>query len=64
MVPYATFLYFGVVLCLIVPAVVLRLATQRIRWAVLLPTAVMLAAHAPSDTVPGVRAPRRSQSLS
>ena len=55
MVPYATFLYFGVVLCLIVPAVVLRLATRRIRWAVLLPTAVMLAAHAPSDTVPGIR---------
>ena len=55
MVPYATFLYFGVVLCLIVPAVVLRLGTRRIRWAVLLPTAVMLAAHAPSDTVPGMR---------
>jgi len=55
MVPYATFLYFGVVLCVIVPAVVLRLTTRRIRWAVLLSTAVMLAAHAPSDSVPGVR---------
>jgi len=55
MVPYATFLYFGVVLCLVVPAVALRLAFRRIRWAVLLPTAVMLAVHASSDTVPGVR---------
>jgi membrane protein involved in D-alanine export len=53
MIPYATFLYFGVVLCVVVPAVLLRLTTRRIRWAVLLPTIVMLAVHAPSGNVPG-----------
>jgi membrane protein involved in D-alanine export len=54
MVPYASFLYFGILLYVAVPVVALRLAGRLPRWVVLVATAAMLGVQYSSGTsLPG-----------